>query len=221
MIFQSENLLTVLGVIFLSVAYGFNMSYVSQKQNGSIITDKIIPLGLNIAISLFLAFGLLIQPAIDSKVKLLFIIFLVVLVYAEIYYVTKKPSSKVGIPVAYMVLTFGAFIKLYLLIALHCGVSSELSKTILTILQQKATSKVAQPRAEPRIEPRVEARVEERTATDYGNLNQKLVNELKVDTSKSREQKLVELNKLRAQFDRSALTLEEMADKYKLGGRSK
>jgi hypothetical protein len=217
MIFQSENLLTVLGVIFLSVAYGFNMSYVSQKQNGSIITDKIIPLGLNIAISLFLAFGLLIQPAIDSKVKLLFIIFLVVLVYAEIYYVTKKPSSKVEIPVAYMVLTFGAFIKLYLLIALHCGVSSELSKTILTILQQKATSKVAQPRAEPR----VEARVEERTATDYGNLNQKLVNELKVDTSKSREQKLVELNKLRAQFDRSALTLEEMADKYKLGGRSK
>jgi hypothetical protein len=217
MIFQSENLLTVLGVIFLSVAYGFNMSYVSQKQSGSVITDKIVPLGLNIAISLFLSFGLLIQPSIDSKVKLLFIIFLVALVYAEIYYVSAKPTTKVGIPVAYMVLTFGAFIKLYLLIALHCGVSSELSKTVLTILQQKATPKLVQ----ARIEPRVEVKAEDRSPTDYGNLNQKLVNELKVDTSKSREQKLSELNKLRAQYDRAALTLDEMAEKYKLGGRSK
>ena len=223
MIFQSENLLTVLGVIFLSIAYGFNLSYVHQKEAGSVITDKIIPLGLNIAISLFVAFGLLIQPTIHSLVKLFFIVCLVALVYAEIYYVTKKPTSKVEIPFAYIVLTLGAFIKLYLLISLHCGVSSELSKTVLSILQRKPQPQAKpQQRIEPRVEPRVEPKSEpkdDRSPTDYGNLNQKLINELKADTSKSREQKLLEINKLRGQHDRAALTLEEMTEKYKFGGK--
>ena len=120
----------------------------------------------------------------------------------------------------YLILvTFGAFIKLYLLIALHCGVSSELSKTVLNIFQQKPQARVQLPRQEPRVEVRAEARTEDRSPSDYGNLNQKLVNELKADTSKSREQKLLEINKLRAQHDRAALTLEEMVEKYKLGGK--
>jgi len=221
MIIESENILTVVGVILLAVAYAYNIGYVYDKQDA----DVTIPVLLNIGVTLFVCYGLFLQPKMDARVKLFFASLLVIMLIIEAHYISDKPLTIYGIPVAAIALSVGAMLKLYLLIALHCSVSADLSKSVLAMIGEKFKSrpkdkpvtkteskeKESRPeRLEPRPEPKVETRQD-----DFGRVNKDLLDRLKEDTSKTPEQKLDEVNKLRLQYGREAKTLDDM----KFGGR--
>jgi len=219
MIIESENILTVVGVILLGIAYAYNIGYVYDKQDA----DVTIPVVLNIGVTLFVCYGLFLQPRMDARVKLFFASLLVIMLIIEAHYISDKPLTFYSVPVAAIALTVGAMLKLYLLIALHCSVSADLSKSVLSMIGEKFKGKpkdkpLTKPdvketrpeRPESKPEPKLETRQD-----DFGRVNKDLLDRLKEDVSKSPEQKLDEVNRLRMQYGRDPKTLEDM----KFGGR--
>ena len=144
---MKEEFFTILGVLALGLSHGLSQAYLSQAENpdrtfGSEIYNVVLPVGINLALTTFILWGIGSSQKADEK-KMLLIAILLVLASFEAYYVIVKPMG--WITFGKIVLFASSMFKLYVLVTLHCGVSSVKSKDSLS----KFFSKVSRPQREP------------------------------------------------------------------------
>jgi hypothetical protein len=215
----SEHFVTMVGVIFLAAGYVLNMVYINQQETGRLFVDEILPFGLNIAVTLMLCVGIIARDTYSSRFKFLIVMMLLMTATTEMYFMMSKPSSWYGVSGGYIVTTLGAMLKLYLILSLHCDVTSKFSKSVINGLYTKFIKKTKkEPQREApreRETPRERERERDPRQEEYARLSNELSTELRRDTTKTPEQKLAEWNAFRESWGKSAETLEER----KFGGK--
>jgi hypothetical protein len=148
---EQETMLTVFGVILLGISYGLSSSYISTGNADWKLTGSTLPFGMNMAVMLYIAYGLFSVSKLSDTVKVVILLGFVVLSYIEITYMYEKPSTWYGINTSLAVVTASALIRLYFIISLHC----DLTKSIFVLAARsivepaKAAAVIAEVRPEP------------------------------------------------------------------------
>jgi hypothetical protein len=122
---EKETMLTVFGVILLGFSYGLSSSYI-YKENADMITGSALPFSMNMAVLVYIAFGLFSVSKLSETLKVAIIVFFVLMSYIELSIMYDKPSTWYGIPSAWFAVTIATLIRLYFIISLHC----DLTKTL-------------------------------------------------------------------------------------------
>jgi hypothetical protein len=148
---EQETMLTVFGVILLGISYGLSSSYISSGSADWKLTGSALPFGMNMAVMLYIAYGLFSVSKLSDTVKVTILLGFVVLSYIEITYMYEKPSTWYGINTAWFVLSASTLVRLYFIISLHC----DLTKSIFVLAARSMVepTKVAAIMAEPKAEP--------------------------------------------------------------------
>jgi len=116
---EKETMLTVFGVILLAMSYGLSSSYI-LKQDASQLVGSALPFVMNMAVMLYISYGLFSVSKLSDRVKVFIILGFVLLSYIELAIMYDKPSSSYGVPTAWIVMTISTFVRLYFIISLHC-----------------------------------------------------------------------------------------------------
>jgi hypothetical protein len=189
---EKETLTTVGGVILLGVSYGLTLSYIINKDIGTLSAENILPFGMNLAVLIYIAYGLFSVSRLSLGVRVAILLFFVFLTTYEMYLMSQKPTTWYGIPIAGIVTTVGALVRLYLIISMHCDLPTSMFVTLAK--QVVEPSKVT-------VEPRVERLPEAKPVAPFDRVNQLLSDALKKDNSKLTPEEIVEQkNKLRALY---------------------
>jgi len=154
-----EEVLTVLGIIILGINHGIMQAYLNAAK-ASDLAGQVINIGIPTAIDLCMAGGLIwgilmSSKKITSKVLLIFV--LLALVAGELYYIYTKPEH---IILPQVLLFTSSIFKLYVLVTLHCQVSSGKSRDALTRISNSISKffevKPQKPKPQPKAEPKPE-----------------------------------------------------------------
>ena len=148
---EQETMLTVVGVILLGISYGLSSSYISSGSPSWKITGSALPFGMNMAVMLYIAYGLFSVSKLSERVKVIILLMFIVVSYIEISYMYEKPTSWYGINVAWAVVTMSTLVRLYFIISLHC----DLTKSIFVVAARSIVepTKIAAVVAESKSEP--------------------------------------------------------------------
>ena len=125
---EKETMLTVFGVILLGLSYGLSSSYIF-KENAEMITGSALPFSMNMAVMIYIAFGLFSVSKLSESVKVTIIVFFIIMSYIELSIMYDKPSSWYGVSSAWIAVTAATLIRLYFIISLHC----DLTKSIFVL----------------------------------------------------------------------------------------
>lgn len=125
---EKETMLTVFGVIMLGISYGLSSSYIF-KENAEMITGSALPFSMNMAVMIYIAFGLFSVSKLSESVKVTIIVFFIIMSYVELSIMYDKPSSWYGVSSAWIAVTAATLIRLYFIISLHC----DLTKSIFVL----------------------------------------------------------------------------------------
>jgi len=163
---MKSEILTVVGVILLGLNHGIMQAYLNTSAKASGVSQEIINIAIPTALDT-LSFFLLIwgiassKKSTTSKAFLMFI--LISLIMAELYYIYAKPSSLV---LGQVILHVSTLFKLYVLITLHCDVTSGASSDFITQSYkfiEKQLAAISASIKKPRVESRTESRSESRS----------------------------------------------------------
>jgi hypothetical protein len=148
---EQETMLTVFGVILLGMSYGLSSSYISNGNADWKITGSALPFGMNMAVMLYIAYGLFSVSKLSDTVKVVILLGFVILSYIEITFMYEKPSTWYGINTAWAIVTASTLIRLYFIISLHC----DLTKSIFVLAARSMVepAKVATVVADTKVEP--------------------------------------------------------------------
>lgn len=146
---EQETMLTVLGVILLGISYGLSSSYISSESADWKITGLALPFGMNMAVMLYIAYGLFSVSKLSDQVKVIILLGFVVISYIELSFMYEKPSTWYGINTALAVVTASTLVRLYFIISLHC----DLTKSIFVLAARSIVEPAKAIIAEPKIEP--------------------------------------------------------------------
>ena len=155
-----EEVLTVLGIIILGVNHGIMQAYLNAAK-ASDLAGQVVNIAIPTAIDLCMAGGLIWGISMSSKSitsKSLLIFVLVGLVVGELYYIYTKPDH---IIFPQVLLFTSSIFKLYVLVTLHCQVSSGKSRDAVTRVSNsisKFFEKKPPPKAKPKAEPKPETK---------------------------------------------------------------
>lgn len=186
---DKETLTTVGGVILLGVSYGLTLSYIVNKDVGTVSAENILPFGMNLVVLVYIAYGLFNVSKLSTPVKIVILMFFIFLTTYEMYVMSQKPTTWYGIPIAGIATTLGAFVRLYLIISMHCDLPTSMFVTL--------AKRVVEP-GKAAVEPRV---FEAKPVAPFDRVNQLLSDALKKDNSKLTPEEIVEQkNKLRALY---------------------
>jgi hypothetical protein len=147
---EQETMLTVIGVILLGISYGLSSSYISNGNADWNLTGSAVPFGMNMAVMLYIAYGLFSVSKLSDQVKVIILLGFVVISYIEISFMYEKPSTWYGINTAWAVVTASTLVRLYFIISLHC----DLTKSIFvlaarSVVEPTKAAVVADIRPEP------------------------------------------------------------------------
>jgi hypothetical protein len=116
---EKETMLTVFGVILLGISYGLSSSYI-LKNDMETLTGSALPFAMNMAVFIYITFGLYSVSKLSGSILSIILIGLVLMSYIEISMMYDKPSSWYGISSAWVAVTVSTVIRLYLIISLNC-----------------------------------------------------------------------------------------------------
>jgi hypothetical protein len=148
---EQETMLTVFGVILLGISYGLSSSYISSGSPDWKITGSALPFGMNMAVMIYIAYGLFSVSKLSEKVKVIILLGFVIVSYIEINYMYDKPTSWYGINTAWAIVTASTLVRLYFIISLHC----DLTKSIFVLAAKSIVepAKIAAVVADVKMEP--------------------------------------------------------------------
>lgn len=126
---ERETMLTVFGVILLAISYGLSSSYISNGNANWKITGSALPFGMNMAVMVYIAYGLFSVSKLSDRVKVTILIGFIIVSYIEVSYMYEKPSTWYGINTAWAIVTASTLVRLYFIISLHC----DLTKSIFVL----------------------------------------------------------------------------------------
>jgi hypothetical protein len=135
---EKDTMVTVVGVILLAISYGLSSWYILEKpvESGKpilgVITGSAIPFGMNMAVLIYIAFGLFSVSKLSTAVKVVIILLFTFISYVEIYFMYEKPESQYGVPLSWFIVTASTIARLYFIISLHC----DLTKTFFVYVAQ-------------------------------------------------------------------------------------
>jgi len=132
---EHETMFTVVGIVLLGITYGMNSSYIWKNDTGGAITGAAVPFGFNLALLVYILYGIRSVSKMKSHIEVFIMVFLVTLSFVEIYFMWYKPSTWYGIPVAWFVVTGGALVRLYFLISLNC----DFAKSVFVVVAKRLT----------------------------------------------------------------------------------
>jgi hypothetical protein len=148
---EQETMLTVIGVILLGVSYGLSSAYITNRGADWKITGSALPFGMNLAVMVYIAYGLFSVSKLSDKIKVIILAGFIVVSYIEVWFMYDKPSTWYGINTAWAVITASTLIRLYFIISLHC----DLTKSIFVLAARsiaepsKAVASLGEPKTEP------------------------------------------------------------------------
>jgi len=148
---ERDVMLTTVGVILLAISYGFSLSYIQDMRTGNDRYGFTLPLGLNVAVMVYVAYGLFTVSKVSQNIKIFIMGILVILYTFELALMYEKPTSWYGIPISFMVINIGTLIRLYLIISLH----NDLPKTFF-VTAAKAIVEPVKAAAAPSSEVRMD-----------------------------------------------------------------
>ena len=129
---MKSEFLTVFAVILLGLNHGIMQAYLNTADKASGISQEIIniaiPTSLDILSFFILIWGISISKK-SSTSKTFLIILLISLMMAELYYIYEKPNS---LMLGQIILHVSTIFKLYVLITLHCDITSGASNDFIT-----------------------------------------------------------------------------------------
>lgn len=129
---EKDTMVTVIGVILLAISYGLSSSYILRQDADWKIAGSAVPFGMNMAVLLYIAFGLFSVSKLSTAVKVIIILAFISLSYVEIYFMYEKPATRYGIPFSWFIVTAATLARLYFIISLHC----DLTKTFFVYVAQ-------------------------------------------------------------------------------------
>jgi hypothetical protein len=159
-----EEVLTVLGIIILGVNHGLMQAYLNAAK-ASNLAGQVVNIAIPTVIDLCMVGGLIWGILMSSKKttsKVLLIFVLIALVAGELYYIYTKPEH---IILPQILLFTSSIFKLYVLVTLHCDVSSGKSRDAVTKVSDSISKffekkpQKPKPKAEPKAELKVEKEV--------------------------------------------------------------
>ena len=122
---EKETMLTVFGVILLGFSYGLSSSYI-YKENAEMITGSALPFSMNMAVMVYIAFGLFSVSKLSESVKVSIIVFFIIMSYVELSIMYDKPSTWYGVSSAWIAVSVATLIRLYFIISLHCDLTKSI-----------------------------------------------------------------------------------------------
>ena len=189
---EDETWITVAGVILLGISTSLSISYILDKNIGTMSTTASVPFVFNTVVMLYIMYGLVSVSRLSLKIKVVIISLFFFLFTAELYFMTTKPETFYGIPVALGITGGASLLRLYLIISMHC----DLPKSLLV---QMAKNVFDTPRAETRVDVRPDVKPDVKPAGPaFDRVSQILSDALKRDNTKLTPEELLEQkNKLR------------------------
>jgi len=113
---EKDVMLTTAGVILLAISYGISLSYIDSGESRFGYT---LPFGMNIAVMIYISYGLFTVSKLSSEIKIAILIAFVLLYTFEMTIMYEKPTSWYGVPTSKIFVTLGTLLRLYLIISLH------------------------------------------------------------------------------------------------------
>jgi len=211
------EVLTVLGVIFLGLNHGIMHAYLTTDNIASegmpVFVNFVVPTVIDILMGCFLLYGIFNSEKALSA-KLLISSILILLIVGELYYIynkSKESTVKYNEIYSQLILFTSSLFKLYVLITLHCDVSSNISRNAINTSYDKVTkffrkSVTPKPVPTPRPEPRSEPRLEQKPEADILKASQIFNDALKLSPLTTEE-----INETREKFN-SGITEERPWD---------
>lgn len=185
---EDETWITVVGVILLGISTSLSISYILDKNIGTMSTTASVPFVFNTVVMLYIMYGLVSVSRLSLKIKVVIISLFFFLFTAELYFMTTKPETFYGIPVALGITGAASLFRLYLIISMHC----DLPKSLLV---QMAKNVFDTPRAETRVDIKPDVKP---AGPAFDRVSQILSDALKRDNTKLTPEELLEQkNKLR------------------------
>jgi len=140
---EKDVMLTTVGVVLLAVSYGISLSYIDSGESRFGYT---LPFGMNVAVMIYISYGLFTVSKLASEVKLAILIAFVLLYTFEMTIMYEKPTSWYGVPTSKIFVTIGTLLRLYLIISLH----NDLPKTFFVTAAKAVVepAKIFEPRPE-------------------------------------------------------------------------
>lgn len=129
---MKSEFLTVVAVILLGLNHGIMQAYLNTADKASGISQEIVNIAIPTTLNTLCFFILIWGISTSSKTttsKAILIVLLISLIMAELYYVYAKPSSLI---LGQIILHVSTVFKLYVLITLHCDVTSGASSDFVT-----------------------------------------------------------------------------------------
>jgi hypothetical protein len=126
---EQETILTVFGIILLGISYGLSSAYISNGSPDWRVAGSVLPFGMNLAVMLYIAYGLFSVSKLSDKVKVFIMLGFIVVSYIELSIMYDRPSTWYGINTTWLIVTASTLLRLYFIISLHC----DLTKSIFVI----------------------------------------------------------------------------------------
>jgi hypothetical protein len=199
---MKSELLTVLGVILLGLNHGIMQAYLNTADKASGVSQEIINIAIPTILDTLCFFILIWGIAISKKStssKAILMFLLIALILTELYYIYAKPPLLI---LGQVLLHISTLFKLYVLITLHCDVSSGTSSDFVTqsykFVEKQFSNfkklfdkkdKKAEPKSEPKAELKAEPKVEPKAEADYIKATQ-IFNEALGKTDYTPEEKI-------------------------------
>jgi hypothetical protein len=143
---EKDAMLTTIGVVLLAISYGFSLTYIQDMRTGNDRYGFVLPFGLNIAVMVYIAYGLFTVSKVSNDVKIVILGVLALLYTFELTLMYEKPTSWYGIPTSFVFINLGTLVRLYLIISLH----NDLPKTFFVTAAKAIIEPVKGP--EPRMD---------------------------------------------------------------------
>lgn len=129
---MKSEILTVVGVILLGLNHGIMQAYLNTKDKASGVSQEIINIAIPTALDTLCFFLLIWGISISKKSttsKAFLIIILISLIVGELYYIYAKPPLLI---IGQVLLHVSTLFKLYILVTLHCDITSGASTDFVT-----------------------------------------------------------------------------------------
>jgi hypothetical protein len=136
-----SELITVAGIIALGINGGLLQAYYTNNSSTGKVTDNLvniwIPTTINVVISFFLLWGIL-SSSKDPGMKTIYCFLMLIFSGGELYFTfvdKNNPDNNFNPALAQVVLFASSIFKLFVLVTLHCDVSSGTSENIFSKLK--------------------------------------------------------------------------------------
>jgi hypothetical protein len=124
---MEENILTVVGVIALGISYSLTDSFIKQSEEGNILNTT-IPFGLSFGSAILIMWAIA-ASGMTFNMKGVMVTILIAIIILEFWFFLKKPTTWYGVSSARVVTFLGSLFKLWILVSVHCGITTGISGT--------------------------------------------------------------------------------------------